>query len=162
MPNIIFALLLSVGARALAFPTHNISTRVDNLSSTPDPKITHAPMEERGRFGWISTYAPGDNTCSHGYLSGFRPEVHVSCLTFEDPNGINDYVGINWRGAPLGFTGLQGFSDQHCKNAVGGQILMGGANNSDWRGANTCVHIADYGGSWGSVEGLGVYLADSG
>ena len=88
--------------------------------------------------------------------------MHISCITFEDPQGSNDYVGINWGDAPLGFTGLQGYSDQHCKNAVGNQILLDNENNTDWRGPNTCVSIADYGGPWGSVEGLGVYLADSG
>ena len=158
MLNYIFALILSAGA--LALPTNDISKDTLPSSSAHINTTTSSQLVERGRFGWVSTYGPGDSTCSLGYLTGFRPKMHISCITFEDPQGVNDYVGINWGGAPLGFTGLQGYSDLNCKNAVGNQILMGSANNSDWRGPNTCVSIADYGGPWGSVEGLGVYLAD--
>ena len=160
MQQKVFFIIL--GAGALALPTTDVPKNTASSSGAQSNAKTSAFLTKRGRFGWVSTYGPGDSTCSHGYLAGFRPKVHMNCITFEDPQGINDYIGINWGDAPLGFTGLQGYSDQHCKNAVGHSISSDNVNNTNWRGANTCVSIADYDGPWGSVQGLGVYLADSG
>ncbi|KAL2044640.1 hypothetical protein ABVK25_012274 [Lepraria finkii] len=76
-------------------------------------------LTKRARYGWVTIYAADDPTCSRGYLAGFRPKMHEDCIAFNAPDGANDYVGINWGSSPMDFTGLQGYSDANCKNAVG-------------------------------------------
>lgn len=128
------ALLLSMSAGALALPTTTPDDFFQGGNTT-----TAKTLEARGTYGWISTWAPDDTSCKHGYDIRSRPKLDGTCQKWV-PSTNN--IGLNWGTYPMTFESLRLFSDDGCQQEVKkvkppkGRAL--GYSTHTYKGLDTC------------------------
>ena len=128
LPIYLLTTLLATTASATSSLSHSHSdphpplpspTPPETLPSNISPNATDAaifnqtlpPLESRGHYGWVTSFANSDPLCRGGY-GGARPKIKSSCVEFHP---LQNVVKIDWGTGPLGFKFLNVYKDAECK-----------------------------------------------